>query len=293
MNKKLAYHAFIVLECVLWGVGNTVTKIGLQSISPFYCLTIRFFLSFGLFVLFFFPILKKCSTELKKCIPISVMTAASFILSTLSLQFAPVTTAGLLMALSVVFTPILAILVHKTQPEKKIAGAVLLVLIGLYLICGISGENAFGVGELMALISSFCLAVTLTFSAKLVRTIEPVVLSTVQSGVTALISLSFSVMLEDFQSLYHVSASGWLSIFYLAAGCTFIAYLLQNIALKHISPVFASIAFCTEPVFTALSAYLMLGEQLSAFGYLGSVFIIMGMVVSSLPKRVPLTDFQG
>ena len=190
------------------------------------------------------------------------------------------------MALSVVFTPILAILVHKTQPEKKIAGAVLLVLIGLYLICGISGENAFGVGELMALISSFCLAVTLTFSAKLVSTIEPVVLSTVQSGVTALISLSFSVMLEDFQSFYHVSASGWLSILYLAAGCTFIAYLLQNIALKHISPVFASIAFCTEPVFTALSAYLMLGEQLSAFGYLGSVFILMGMVVSSLPKRV-------
>lgn len=284
MDNKPIYRAFIVLECIFWGVGNTITKIGLQMISPFYCLTLRFALSFILFVLFFFPVLSKCRGEIRKCIPVSIMTAFAFILSTLSLNFASATTAGLLMSLSVIFTPVLTFWVHKVKPGKKVAGAVLLVLAGMYLICGGGSEIRFGIGELMALASSFCLAVTLTFSAKLMNAVEPVVLSTAQSGVTAVISFLCSVILEGHHTFYPIPLSGWLTIVYLAVGCTFIAYLLQNVALQHLSPVFVSIAFCSEPLFTALSAFLLLGERLSVLGYVGAIFILAGMVISSLMK---------
>lgn len=287
MKNKFIYSSFIILECILWGIGNTVTKVGLQSIGPYTCLTIRFFISFILFI-FFFPKLINNWTDVKRCIPISIATAASFILSTLSLNFASATTAGLLMALSVMFTPFLSIFVHKTRLEKKILFSVILVVIGMYLLCGIDNGGGFGVGEIMALMSSFCLAVTLTFSAKFVCTIEPAVLSTVQSGITAIISFVFAVRMEDLDTLYNISISGWLAIAYLVVGCTLIAYLLQNTALKHVSSVFVSIAFCTEPLFTALSAYFILDEKLSSIGYMGALFIIAGITVSSISKRTAL-----
>ncbi|MEA4934945.1 MAG: DMT family transporter [Lawsonibacter sp.] len=285
MKNKLIYSSFIILECILWGIGNTVTKVGLQSIGPYACLTIRFFLSFLLFVFFFFPKLLNHWTDMKRCIPISIATAAAFILSTLSLSFTSATNAGLLMALSVMFTPLLSLFVYKTRPEKKIIVSVILVVIGVYLLCGIDNGVGFGIGEIMALMSSFCLAVTLTFSAKFVCTMEPAVLSTVQSGITAMISFVFAVRMEDLDTLYNVSISGWLAIAYLVVGCTLIAYLLQNTALKHVSSVFVSIAFCTEPLFTALSAYFILDEKLSGIGYMGALFIIVGITVSSISKR--------
>lgn len=65
MKNKFIYSSFIILECILWGIGNTVTKIGLQSIGPYTCLTIRFFISFILFI-FFFPKLINNWTDVRR-----------------------------------------------------------------------------------------------------------------------------------------------------------------------------------------------------------------------------------
>lgn len=287
MNKNVLYGSFIVLECLLWGVGNTLIKIGYDIISPFCCLTLRFLLSFLVFVLLFFPRLVQHRKTILKCVPLSVMTAAGFLLSNLSLRYATATTAGLLMGLAVIFTPLLSRMVFGSRLEKRTMGCVVLVVIGMVLLCGIDGAG-FGIGEGMALLSAFATAVSLTFSVSFLRTIDPIVLSTVQIGVTGFIALPFALLLEDVSQLRTVPMKGWLIIAYLVLGCTVAAYLMQNKALKHLSPVVASLILCMEPVLTVVAAYVILGERLSLIGYLGAVLIIGAVAGGSMPNKVPV-----
>ncbi len=284
-NKKLyMYKSFILLQCLIWGIGNPVTKIGLNTITPFYCLTMRFTLAFLVFILFFGKKIKEDLT--KESLPglfiICLFNAVSFIFSTLSLQATAANISGFLMALSVVFTPLLSAVVLKKKTNLKVISSIAIVVAGMYFLCGNSGQFQFGLGELFALLSSVSLAITLIYSSKHVCTIGPMVISSAQAGFTALVSFIFALFFEDSHILFHVSASGWGALIYLALGCTCIAYMLQNCALKQVSAVFVSLAFCMEPIFTALASYPLLGETLSLKGISGAVLILTGTIIASV-----------
>ena len=84
----------------------------------------------------------------------------------------------------------------------------------------------------------------------------------------------------DLQALSNRKALG--AVVYVALGGTCAAYVLQNVAMHHISATFAALAFCTEPVFTALFAYLLLGETLSAQGFVGAGIVLAGVMAASV-----------
>ena len=78
-------------------------------------------------------------------------------------------------------------------------------------------------------------------------------------------------------------------------GCTFLAYLFQNIALMHVSPAFAALTWCTEPLFTAISAYFILHERMDFLACCGALLILAGTVFASvleLKKAKPATPTE-
>lgn len=287
------YGGLVLLQCLLWGAGNPIGKICLETLPPFLCVAIRYSLAFGLFMVFFH---KKIASQFKReyipnCLVIGLFTSASFIFSTLALKLAQATIAGFLMALSVVFTPILSFFILRQKPGKKVIFIILLAVAGLYFLCGNGGSFAFGAGEICALLSALSGAGMLTYSSKHVSDVGPVALSAAQCAVSAVIGFIFAFIFEDFHSLAHVSAEGWWSLIYLAVACTCIAYSLQNIALSRVSATFVSLAFCTEPIFTVIASFFLLGERLSLTGFGGAALIIVGVVMASLgaeePDRLP------
>ena len=73
-------------------------------------------------------------------------------------------------------------------------------------------------------------------------------------------------------------------ILYLAILCTFLGYLLQNLALTRISDREVSLLQSLCPVMTAVFSFILLGEKLSAAGITGAVIIIACISVSALIK---------
>lgn len=287
------YGCLLLLQCLLWGIGNPVTKIGLETVPPFFCTAIRFALAFVLFMLVFgrkiIPQFKR--EHLRSCIVIGLFTAASFIFSTFSLLLTDATISGFLLSLSVVFTPVLSFFILKQKASKRLILVILIVVAGMYFLCGNSGNFTFGMGELLALLSALCGSGMLIYSSKHVSNIGPIALSTAQAGVTAVVSFIFAFIFEDVGSLAQVSAAGWGSVVYLAVACTCIAYILQNIALRKVSATFVSLAFCTEPVFTAIASFLLLGERLSAGGLIGAALIAAGIILASImPSEEPALE---
>jgi len=67
----------------------------------------------------------------------------------------------------------------------------------------------------------------------------------------------------------------WAIILYLAIACTFLGYLMQNLALTGISERSVSLIQSLCPVMTAFFSLILLGERLSAAGVAGAAIIIL------------------
>ena len=74
-------------------------------------------------------------------------------------------------------------------------------------------------------------------------------------------------------------------ILYLAITCTFLGYLMQNLALTRISERSVALLQSLCPVMTAVFAYILLGERLSGAGVIGAVIIVGCIVAGSLTKQ--------
>ncbi len=83
---------------------------------------------------------------------------------------------------------------------------------------------------------------------------------------------------EDFLWLGKALA-GWGALFLLAAGPTLIGFGLYNVSLGYLPSSVANLIVSMEPAFTALIAYLLLGERLLFIQITGSLMILAGVVL--------------
>jgi drug/metabolite transporter (DMT)-like permease len=155
------------------------------------------------------------------------------------------------------------------------------------LLCSGSKGFAFGLGEVLALSCAITGAFTLVYTAKYLQDMDPIMISVMQAGFCALFCIIFSLMFEGIPNLITIPMIGWGVIIYLAVGCTCLAYLFQNIALRHLPATFVALSLCSEPIFTAIASYFLLGELLSAKRLFGAALILFSIImVSLLPEEL-------
>lgn len=283
MKRNTLYGGFILLECVLWGLGNPVLKLTGGIIPPFTLIAFRFIVAFAFFMIFFG---KRVIANLKgvrwpQTLAVCLFTALAFSLGTFALMYTDAVIAGFLMGLAVLFTPFLEPLLLRKRFNWKIVPLVLIVCVGMYLLCG-GGAFSFGIGELLAILCSLAFAIMLTLSEKYVGDMDTITLSTLQCGVAGILGIILALAFDGMYDFTQMTAEGAFGVLYLALGSTCLAYVLQNKAMRHIPATFASLAFCTEPVFTTLFSYLLLGERLQGMGFVGAGIILAGVMAASV-----------
>jgi drug/metabolite transporter (DMT)-like permease len=74
------------------------------------------------------------------------------------------------------------------------------------------------------------------------------------------------------------SWAGWGIMFLLAAGPTLAGFGLYNVSLTYLPSSVANLVATLEPVFTAVTAYLLLGERLAWLQIGGGLLILCGVV---------------
>lgn len=275
-NKTMIYGGMVALQSIVYALGNAMTKIAYESITPFWGMVFRFALAFALFMLLFG---KNIVAELKAAplgtwLPSSLCVSITYILCNLSLAMTTATNAGFLISLSILFVPFFeAAILHRPYKPKYLPAQVL-VIAGLYLLCSNGGSFSFGFGELLGLLSSITMAGSLVFGEKGLQNMNVMTISTAQIGLTVIFSLLGALILEpDFQ-ITAVQPNAWLVLLYLAVASTCLAFWLQNKALTVLPSTQVSLILCSEPVFTAICSWILLGEVLSKIGFAGTVIII-------------------
>jgi drug/metabolite transporter (DMT)-like permease len=74
------------------------------------------------------------------------------------------------------------------------------------------------------------------------------------------------------------SLAGWGALFLLAAGPTVAGFGLYNVSLVHLPSSITNLIVTLEPTFTAVTAYLLLGERLTLIQGAGSLLILSAVV---------------
>lgn len=285
MKKTTILSSFLILlECIFWGIGNVLVNITLQTMPTILCLGVRSAIASLFFIAVFgkhiFKSIKK--EHILPCLLIAAVSTAAFLSAMLSLKYSTATTASFLISLSVVFAPFFSFFIMRKRINLKIVFPIAVIIIGLYYLCGGKVEFTFGFGEFIGIACSAFYALLLTLSEKYLVGIEGTIISLFQTGFGAVSCLILGFFLEDPAVLLRMPASNWLSVIFLAIFATFAAFLFQNFALRYLSSTYVSILFCTESVFSAIFAFIIIGERLTMYETLGAIIVLTGIVVASL-----------
>ena len=206
----------------------------------------------------------------------------AYVTNNIALELTAATSVAFLRSLSTVMTPLLALALYRKPFGRKHLPIQLLVVVGLYLLCGLGGLSGFGWGEVFSLLSALLLAGSLIFGERALDRVDPITLTALQTAASLFMALLCALIFDGGLHLGQATPSIWMSIVYLALLCTVAGYLLQNAALGFLSSRTVALLQCFCPVMTAVFSRLLLGEVLSIPGMLGAVLILLCVAAETL-----------
>jgi len=280
--KKIRAALLLLITTFFWGVTFTIVKDAINHVDVFVFLSQRFLLAAGIMLPFAF--VRKDRINKKLLIHGSVLGCllfAAYAFQTVGLKYTSASNTGFLTGLNVVLVPLFDALLFRQPVGRSIRWGVGLALTGLFLLCS-NASLSFNSGDLLATLCGASVALHLLFTSRFARQAgsDVYLLTTVQLLCVGALSLAVAGIQGQQVFFWHPELIWTLAICVLIA--TVFAFLVQTSMQRFISPSHTALIFCTEPVFGAGYAYFAAGERLGAFGYLGALLILAGMVISEL-----------
>jgi drug/metabolite transporter (DMT)-like permease len=202
------------------------------------------------------------------------------ILQTAGLAHTAASVSGFVTGMYVVCTPLLASLLLRTRITAMTWGAVVLATIGLGVLT-LDGFSV-GYGEAITFVAAVLYALHIVALGAWSTAREALGMSVVQLLVIAVVCLVATapdgLVLPD-------RTSDWLAILYMALVAGAGGLAAQTWAQSQISPTRTAIIMSTEPVFAALFAVLLGGEELTPRMLLGGALVLTAMLVVEVGPR--------
>ena len=276
----------VVLQSVIYGLGDPLAKFAYGYMGVYSLLTVRYSIGFGLMLLLFG---KRIVADLRKSrikdwILPCICVAGAYLSNNLALTYTDATVAAFFRSTSVVATPLLLFLVRGKRMTLPQGIIMAIAMVGLYLLCCNNGMQSFGLGEIMGIATALFSAGAMITSQTAMKHIHSITLTTMQTMTSMLFAFSGAMIFDGGVFVGVMPVRIWGIILYLAIVCTLGGYMLQNMALKNISPRTMSMVKCICPVMTACFSFLILGETLMRNGIIGSAMILVCVLIQTWMK---------
>jgi len=270
----LFYCAFI------WGSTFIVTKYALNSVNPVVMVSIRFFIS--ALVLFPFAFREKVFLKhIKEAFILSMFLSSLYITQTIGLVYTTASNSGFITGLFIIFIPLFLFFFKKIKPTYIEILSSIIALVGMWLLTG--GVKGINRGDFLTLIAAMSYSGHLIFTDKYVKSnFNITLLAFHQFWLVGVIS-GFIFVLGNY-SFYVSNAKGWFIIVFLALFPTLSAFFIQMKAQRYLTPFKVGIIFTLEPVFAAIFAWTIGGEDFIFIKAAGGFFIFSAMLITEIDK---------
>ena len=288
MRTSLKADLAILSITVVWGSSFIIMKNLVEQVGVFAYLTLRFVVAaILLLVLFRRQVARIRPVDMRNGAVIGLLLFLGMGLQVTGLRFTAASTSAFVTGLNVVIVPVLsAVLLRKQPPLRAILG-VGLATVGLFVLTG-GFSQQWNRGDTLTLLCACCFALQIIFIDKFNTQTDARLNAVVQMVVAALLFAVVWVGVE--RSTIHFSWPLLLTVLYTGALGTAFAFGVQTIAQQYTSPTRTALIIACEPVFGALFALLVPGndgmrETLTVSMGVGSLLILGGMVLSELKGK--------
>ena len=289
MKKQLSGVIALLGATVIWGSAFIAQSVGMDKIGPFTFQAVRCFLA----VVFLFP----ASALFSKGKPfwkswadpalwrsgvicgLALFAASS--LQQIGLVYTDAGKAGFLTAMYIVFVPFLGLFLGQ-KPGRNALLSLIPAIVGLYLLSctSVSGINK---GDVLLLLCAVAFSVQILLIDRHCAGLDGLKLNCIQALVAAVLSVPWALLTETVDASR--IASCWLPLGYAGVLSMGVAYTLQIVGQKRVSPSAAALLMSLESVFAALFGWLLLHETMTRAELLGCVLVFAAVVISQLPEK--------
>ena len=285
MISPLRADLMLLLVTLIWGGTFPVLKLLVVAVSPGYLVGVRFLLAFVVLTPFAWANRKSLDARTWQVgMGLGLLIWGGFLSQTVGIQYTTASKAAFITALSVVITPVLATLLLRKRPGRQALLGVVLATLGLGLLTlDFSHPWTFHKGDLWVLVSAFLYALQIITVDRYGALSDALLLTWVELGTVAAVGLVAACIREPLPQLNTIAL--WGGLLYLALFATAAAQYLQIRVQPYTTPTRVSLIFSLEPVFAAILAFVVLGEQLPRAGQAGAGLMLMGVMVSELGGR--------
>ncbi|MED1950292.1 DMT family transporter [Brevibacillus centrosporus] len=296
---KPIYAALLLCTSFLWGGNFVVGKFLVGHASSLTLTDLRWMIA----VVFLIPMVwfreKRILPTKQAVLPLILMGVTGVALFNLfmfwALERTNATNVGLLSTLNPVSIAIFSFLLVKDK-IKPLQIVAMFISFGGVLVVMSKGDLAhisnlhFNVGDLWMLAAVAMWGIYSVCARWAMKTVTPL-MSTLYSGVFG-VALMLPFNLSTF-TVQNTTWSFWLSLFYVGVLATVVSMVMWNVGVQKVGATAAGMFLNFNPVFTAILAFLLLGERMTAIQLLGSVIVIIGCYLFSRLKNVSLKRKSG
>ena len=203
-----------------------------------------------------FKKLKNVNRETVKASAIlSVLIFAVYALNTYGLRYTSVSNAGFLIAMSVLFTPIMSIFIKKKLPERKLFYIAAACTVGIGLMT-LDSHLRMAFGDILCLLCAMVCGIYLVMNEIFVK--------------------------RDETPTLPASGKVWGYLLFLMLFSTGFAFIAQSVAQQYTDASRVGVIYTLEPVFSRIAARLVLHETLLPRAYVGEVILVVCMIAMEL-----------
>jgi drug/metabolite transporter (DMT)-like permease len=285
------YYFLLLFTSFLWGGNFVVGKTLVDHASPVTLTTLRWLIA----VLCLIPIVwwkeKSLSVSRKAIFPLVLMGITGVVLFNLfqflALDFTSATNVGLISTLNMFSIAFFSFLFLKEKINALQLGSMLISFVGVLLVLSkghfeMLFSIGFNKGDLL-MVAAVCVWGLYSIVSKWAMKYTTPLLATLYSGIFGVIVL-IPLNVQDF-TITNLNASFVQSILYTGVVSTVLCMLLWNIGVQKIGATTSGMFLNFNPIFTAIIAFMWLGERLTLIQGVGSVIVIVGCFLFTFFKQ--------
>jgi O-acetylserine/cysteine efflux transporter len=285
---KPADISLAILVAVIWGLGFVASRLALDELSPALMTALRFAIA-ALPCLF----VRRPNVSWTVLIAISAtLFLGQFLAQSWAIAHGvPVGLASVIVQSQALFTVAFAVLAFAETPARMQIAGIGVATIGLLMICGTVGFE-FSVGAFAVLMIS---PVSFAIGNLLLRQARQAPMFDLFAWLCLvpplpLLALAFAVdgPRATWLSLSQMSATGWISMIFVGAISTCIAYWLWGRLLRdHTAAQVVPFALLV-PFVGAAASSVVFGETFGPLRLAGMLTVVGGIAIMLLSKRAPM-----
>lgn len=271
----------VLLVAVVWGASYLAAKDITTARTVIAVLVLRFAIVLPALVAVGWRSLRALSVaQWRGAGLLGLILSVIFLLETYGVVHTSATNAGLIISLTMIFTPLAEAAVTRIRPSRAFLGAAALSVLGVVLLTQGGGFTQPSLGDLLMLLAALARTVhVLAMSrVKSVQGADALSLTTVQLGaaVAVFALLATGADATPWQTAVDFGPREWAGLLFLSAFCTLFAFFVQMWAVRRTSPSRVSLLLGTEPLWAALAGIALGGERLGALGLAGGALVLVG-----------------